>query len=281
MVQGSVGKSEQDRPFHRQPTEIMSGFSQTRILTLRQLQLPPSLRLLQLLLSLPPYVYSNCCCHSLLTTTPVIAVTPSLRLFQLLPSLPPYVYSICCCHSLLTSTPFVAVTPSLRLLHLLLSLPPYVYSICCCHSLLTSTPFVAVTPSLRLLHLLLSLPPYVYSICCCLALLTSTPFVAVSPSLRATYFQKWFTFKHRVVLKCRMVTGVLTYALYIRQQQIRGDHTTHFTIDHDFPFNVKAYRSRHALDKPFVCGIDGCDKSYYQRTNLQRHKKDKHSVVIG
>ena len=69
--------------------------------------------------------------------------------------------------------------------------------------------------------------------------------------------------------------GLLTRVLYIRQR---------FGVNHslfplDLGFCVRPYRSRHAMDKPCVCETDGCGKSYYQRSHLQRHVKEKHHIV--
>ena len=72
-----------------------------------------------------------------------------------------------------------------------------------------------------------------------------------------------------------MQTSVLTRGLCIRQRF--GVDPSLFSLD--LGFCVRPYRSRHAMDKPYVCETDGCGKSYYQRSHLQRHVKEKHNIV--
>ena len=76
------------------------------------------------------------------------------------------------------------------------------------------------------------------------------------------------TFKEGIVMQ----TSVLTRVLFIRQR-----FCSLFSLD--IGFCVRPYRSRHAMDKPYVCETDGCGKSYYQRSHLQRHVKEKHQIV--
>ena len=79
------------------------------------------------------------------------------------------------------------------------------------------------------------------------------------------------TVKHGIIMQ----TSVLTRVLYIRQRF--GVNPSLFSLD--LGFCVRPYRSRHAIDKPYVCETDGCGKSYYQRSHLQRHVKEKHQIV--
>ena len=79
------------------------------------------------------------------------------------------------------------------------------------------------------------------------------------------------TFKHGIVMR----TSVLTRVLFIRQRF--GANPSLFPPD--LGFCVRPYRSRHAMDKPYVCETDGCGKSYYQRSHLQRQVKVKHHIA--
>ena len=88
-----------------------------------------------------------------------------------------------------------------------------------------------------------------------------------------TSYSLFSTFKHGIIMQ----TSVLTRVLYIRQTF--GINPSLFSLDLGFPVCVRPYRSRHAMDKPYLCETDGCGKSYYQRSHLQRHVKEKHHIV--
>jgi len=65
-------------------------------------------------------------------------------------------------------------------------------------------------------------------------------------------------------------SDISTCTLCIQQPHVMLTHDVNFLI------NVRPYRPRYAPDKPYICDISGCGKSYYRRTHLQRHQKEKH-----
>lgn len=49
----------------------------------------------------------------------------------------------------------------------------------------------------------------------------------------------------------------------------------------DYGKTYKPYRPRHSMDKKFPCDQPGCNKSFYEKGTLKRHKAKKHSPDVS